>query len=116
MSHSVIRFLAALLLICHGLVVWGADPQQPEPLGPPTPVVPEVIGPAVPLPVIDLSPALPYERIDRYEKWQYFGVDRQGHWRPRVVQSPHGFVYLYDGAPYPFAPIRSMNFMTYATD
>jgi hypothetical protein len=68
------------------------------------------------MPVIEFRSALPYERVDRYERWQYFAVDRQGHWRPRVVYSPYGAFYLYNGAPYYATPIRYLNFMTYATD
>jgi hypothetical protein len=111
MAHTVMQVLITLLLVGPALIVRADDPPKAEPLPPPTPVEAEVA-----LPVIELAPVLPYERIDRYEKWQYYAVDRQGYWRPRVAYSPYGAYYLYDGTPYRFAPIRYLNWMSYATD
>jgi|SRR6516164_1148678 hypothetical protein len=59
---------------------------------------------------------LPYERINRYDIWQYYAVDRKGTWRPRVLYSPYGAFYLYNGASYPYTPIRPLNFMPYVLD
>ena len=111
MAPSVLRVLFALVLFCSAAVVRADDPPKAEPLPPPTSVEPEVT-----LPVIEFAPVLPYERINSYQKWQYFAVDRQGHWRPRVAYTPDAAFYLYNGAPYPYTPIRYLNFMTYATD
>jgi hypothetical protein len=111
MAYSFVRLFVALSLLDPATFVRADEPPKAEPLPPPTPVETEAA-----LPVIEFAPVLPYERIDRYAKWQYFAVDRQGHWRPRVAYTPAGAFYLYDGTPYPYTPIRSLNFMTYATD
>jgi hypothetical protein len=43
-----------------------------------------------------------YLRTSRYDVWQYYGVDRTGHWRLRVVLSPYGAYYLFNGQPFPW--------------
>jgi hypothetical protein len=111
MAPSVFRILVVVVLFGWAAVIRADDPPDLEPLPPPAPVEPVAA-----LPVIEFAAVLPYERIDRYAKWQYFAVDRQGHWRPRVAYTPGGAFYLYNGAPYPYTPIRYLNFMTYATD
>jgi hypothetical protein len=62
------------------------------------------------------EPVLPYERINRYDVWQYYAVGRQGRFRPRVAYSPEESYYLYNGEPYLYLPIRTRDFMPYATD
>jgi hypothetical protein len=89
------------------------DPPSPETL--PTPR--QVITESSPHLVIDELPLLlPYERVNRYEVWQYVAPDRQGRFRPRVIYSPFGAYYLYNGEPYLFAATRSLDFMPYASD
>lgn len=57
-----------------------------------------------------------YYRTSRYDVWQFYGVDRQGKFRPRVILSPSGAYYLYNGAPYPFWPMHQLDFMPYVVD
>jgi hypothetical protein len=57
-----------------------------------------------------------FPRVSRYAVWQFYGVDRTGHWRPRVISSPHGAFYLYNGAPYPGSYNQQTEIMPYATD
>jgi hypothetical protein len=64
--------------------------------------------------VVEVRPI--FYRVSRYEVWQNYGVDFQGRFRPRVLYTPTGPVYRYDGAPYPFASVRTLDFMPYATD
>jgi hypothetical protein len=87
-----------------------AEPAPAEPLPVPRKVLPE----AIPLTPEFAFPA--YPRASRYDVWQFYGVDRYGNFRPRVVYSPYGSYYLYNGAPYPWAPTRQMDFMPYVTD
>jgi hypothetical protein len=72
----------------------------------------------VPAPVIYPPPYAPpvYYRRSAYEVWQYYGVDRQGQFRPRVIYSPSGAYYLYNGAPFPWTSTRQLEFMPYAVD
>jgi hypothetical protein len=81
-------------------------PKQHEPLTPPR-VLEE---PA--LPYGGLDPA--YFRQSRMEVWQNYAVDRTGHWRPRVIYSPSGAYYRYNGQPFPWAEVHGLEFMPYA--
>jgi hypothetical protein len=80
---------------------------QPRPL----PDAGPVYGP----PVMETRPAYPVRR-NPYDVWQYYGVGHQGFFRPRVVYSPYGSYYLYNGQPYPWAPVHGLDFMTYIVD
>ena len=51
-----------------------------------------------------------YPKESAYNHWQYLAVDRLGNFRPRVVYSPNGSYYLYNGMPYPFTDSRTGNF------
>jgi hypothetical protein len=51
---------------------------------------------------VSLMPMLP--RPGTREVWQYYGVDSRGRWVPRVILSPFGSYYYYNGAPYPYTP------------
>jgi hypothetical protein len=63
--------------------------------------------PAAPVVVPAVPPAYPtFLRTNRYDVWQYYGVNRWGYWRPRVIYSPSGSFYLYNGAPFPWAQSR----------
>jgi hypothetical protein len=48
--------------------------------------------------------------------WQYYGVDRTGYFRPRVVYSPYGSYYQYNGAPFPWTTTHQREFMPYVVD
>jgi hypothetical protein len=54
---------------------------------------------------------LPYyhQRINRWDRWQYVSVAHSNQWRPRVIYSPNGAYYLYNGKPYPWMPVISTN-------
>jgi hypothetical protein len=53
----------------------------------------------------------PPTRINRYEVWQFYEVGRYGRFRPRVIYSPYGSFYLYDGQPYPWVSTHQLDFM-----
>lgn len=58
-------------------------------------------------------PILPppiYVSRNPYDVWQSYGVGRMGVWRPRVVYSPYGPYYWYNGQPFPWAPTRQSEF------
>ncbi len=50
------------------------------------------------------------------EIWQYYGVDSTGRFRARVILSPLGAYYLYNGEPYPWTTTRPLSHMPYALD
>lgn len=58
----------------------------------------------------------PFYRASRYEVWQYYGVDRFGRFRPRVILSPHGAYYLYNGQPYPWVTTHEADFLPHVVD
>jgi hypothetical protein len=81
-------------------------PKRTEPLTPPR-VLEE------PVPAYGgLDPA--YFRQSRMDVWQNYAVDRTGHWRPRVIYSPSGAYYRYNGQPFPWAEVHGLEFMPYA--
>jgi hypothetical protein len=86
------------------------EPSQPERLPPPKESEPQYV-----LPERSYLPAL-YFRTNRYDVWQYYGVDRLGRFRPRVVYSPYGSYYLYNGQPYPWVTTHARDFMPYVMD
>ncbi|NBR04329.1 MAG: hypothetical protein EBT92_00985 [Planctomycetes bacterium] len=51
-----------------------------------------------------------YPKESAYSHWQNLAVDRLGSFKPRVVYSPHGSFYLYNGMSYPFMDSRTGNF------
>jgi hypothetical protein len=53
----------------------------------------------------------PPTRINRYEIWQFYEVDRAGQFRPRVIDSPYGAFYLYDGRPFPWVSNHQREFI-----
>jgi hypothetical protein len=83
-----------------------------ETLGPAQPMILEVHPPT---PIIEAWPELPYERVNRYQVWQYVAPDLLGRYRPRVIFSPSGAYYLYNGEPYFYSPTRTLEFMSYAS-
>jgi hypothetical protein len=44
------------------------------------------------------------------------GVTQTGRYRPRVILSPGGSYYYYNGEPYPWVSTHGSNFMPYAVD
>lgn len=110
------RFVAvslALVLCFAGAVAAQDQPKaKPEILPPPRPVT----GAVVPTPVLPyyLPNSLP--KPGTREIWQFYGVDQTGQWRPRVILSPLGAYYLYNGEPFYFTTTRPEIFMPYALD
>lgn len=96
-----------LVVLLASSAVRAAEPPPPEPLPFPTPVH------ADPVPL----PTMPYQvREDPYARWYFLGVDRQGFFRPRVIYSPYGSYYLYNGKPFPWAIMHQREWMPYLTD
>ena len=58
----------------------------------------------------------PWTRANRYDIWQNLAVDRHGYFRPRVVYTPEGSFYYFDGRYYPFMMNRPREFMPYASE
>jgi hypothetical protein len=94
--------LRAEILVLAGALIGGSAAAD-EPLPPPRV--------AEPIPVV----VIPY-RVSNYEVWQHLAVDRQGFFRPRVVLTPHGAFYSYNGQPYPWVTSEPRRFMPYVTD
>jgi hypothetical protein len=63
-------------------------------------------------------PAVPPQqpRFGTREVWQYMALDQYGKWRPKVIQSPYGSYYQYNGQPYPWITTRPTNYMPYVLD
>jgi hypothetical protein len=101
----MIGLVARLVLVGFSLVLGGLAAAA-EPELPPGQFVPG------PIPPVYAYPA--YHRVSRYDVWQYYAVDRQGQFRPRVIYSPYGQYYLYNHAPYPWAVVHPLEFMSYA--
>jgi hypothetical protein len=80
---------------------------KPELLPPPTPVQ-EFVMPYY------LPSSLP--QPGTREVWQFYGVDQRGQWRPRVILSPLGAYYLYNGQPFYFTTTRPDIYMPYVLD
>jgi hypothetical protein len=73
-----------------------APPQTPEPLPTPRTIVVE------PIKLVPLAP------LGSRDVWKNFAVDSSGRLRPRVVLAPYdSSFYYYNGAPYPYLPIRN---------
>src|SRR5438105_7943641 len=64
----------------------------------------------------DKVPTWVYFRTSRYDVWQYYGVDYQGRFRPRVIYSPSGSYYLYNGEPYPWVTTHDRDVMPRIVD
>lgn len=62
---------------------------------------------ATPLPSVHVLPQPPsfpigigFYRTSAYDHWQHMSTTLDGRWRPRVLTTPHGVYYSYDGRPY----------------
>jgi len=100
--------LASLLLLILPLGARADEELLPEELPPPKAVLQEATKPT--------PTFVPYLRASRYDIWQFHGTDRFGRFRPRVVLSPCGAYYLYDGRPYPWVTTHQMDFLLYTAD
>lgn len=62
-------------------------------------------------------PAVPtgFYRVSAYEVWQNLAVDRSGYFRPRVMYTPYGAYYRYNGQPYFWTTTKQLNFIPYGT-
>jgi hypothetical protein len=115
MLHSIHRLSESVLFFCALFLATvtplrADEPTEPEMLPPPRESEPRKV-----LPERPYWPP-PYFRTSRYEVWQYYGVDRLGRFRPRVVYSPYGSYYLYNGQPYPWMTTHARDFMPYVMD
>jgi hypothetical protein len=84
-----------------GLAAAGDPPPEPAPMPAPEPAAVVI---------------RPWGRVSRYAVWQDYAVDQQGHFRPRVLYTPDGAFYYYNGQPYPWLSAHPKSFMPYAGD
>lgn len=75
-------------------------------------------GPELPPPVVeaDLLPSPLLFRVSAYEVWQNRAVNRRGYFVARVIQTPFGPVYRYNGEPYLTPTTKQLDYMPYASD
>jgi hypothetical protein len=83
------------------------DKSGPEKLPQPKSEMPVLIEPQ-PMPVMSFPPRRSY-----YAVWDLYGVTPSGQFRPRVIYSPHGAYYLYNGEPYPWVTTHSLEVMSF---
>jgi len=98
-----------LLNVAFSNQLFGDEPPASQQLPQPKQVSPEaaVAG--------DLAIPPSYYRTSRYDVWQFYAVDRFGHFRPRVVLSPYGAYYLYNGRPFPWVSTHMTEMAPYVT-
>jgi hypothetical protein len=90
-------------------VVPPVGPLPPPHLAPPlggVPVMPPAGRPLPPLPLAASPYPVPGYRPSPYQVWQNYGLTYNGWLRPRVIQTPYGGYFLYNGAPYPYVYTR----------
>ncbi len=98
-----------LVVLVWGTVAGWAGGQ--ELLPPPREAVPQPqqaqTQPGTPLPGVVVMPQLPalppgigFYRTSAYDHWQHMSTTLDGRWRPRVLTTPAGVYYSYDGRPY----------------
>jgi hypothetical protein len=63
-----------------------------------------------------ILPPLGYYRVSAYEVWQNLAVDGRGYFRARVIMTPYGAFYRYNGQPYFWTSTKQFEFMPYAAD
>lgn len=102
LRKGTLMFRTSMALVTTILLACQARAADPDDKLPPPRKVPEATGPGVLYPL--------YYRQSHYEVWQLLDVDRFGYWRPRVVYSPNGPYWLYNGAYYPYASINQNYF------
>jgi hypothetical protein len=57
--------------------------------------------PSLPLAASPFPP--PGYQPSAYQVWQNYGLTYEGWLRPRIMQTPHGGFWLYNGAPFPYS-------------
>jgi hypothetical protein len=80
-----------------------------EPLPPPTRL------PAPAVHVQSLPPGIGFWRPSAYDVWQIRAVGHNGAFLPRVVATPYGAYYLYNGHPYPWTSTRPTDYVQYTS-
>jgi hypothetical protein len=96
--------LAMIVLLAGGiaseLAAQEPMPQAAEQLPPPRQWIPPVPTPPIQYIPYPMLPPPPPPRLDTRNAWALFAVDQAGRYRYRVVLSPYGSYYLYNGHPY----------------
>jgi hypothetical protein len=105
MTRQTLGGVAAALA---GLALAGGARAEP----PPPELPPGVL--VAPAPVLAPPPA--FYRPSAYDVWQDYSPNAWGRWRPRVIYTPHGAFYRYNGQPYPWAGVHQQWWMPYVTD
>ncbi len=105
---------AAAILFGIGSISFADEPVQEKSKGEKSFTAPAPHPATVEIVPYYLPPPLP--RPGTREVWQYYGVDSRGRWVPRVMQSPYGNYYLYNGAPFPFSSLQRNSYMPYVVD
>jgi hypothetical protein len=75
-----------------------AEPAAPAVVPAPLPLMPHVV------PAPGGFQPMAFYRTSAYEHWQYRSVGMGGRWYPRVLNTPDGYFYDYNGKPYPWTP------------
>jgi hypothetical protein len=103
-------------------------PQAPEQIPAPKQWIPPAPAPGpLPVPLPGSLPSIQYiphpilpppppPRLDSRNAWALFAVDQSGHFRYRVVLSPYGSYYLYNGQPYYGTTTQQLYFAPRTTD
>lgn len=93
--------------------VEAALPKLPPPrlIAAPTPAPAPVLATIPQMGIQELDPAR--IRTSRYEVWQWYGVNVQGKYVPRVIYSPSGAYYRYNGQPFPWSITHEREFIPY---
>jgi hypothetical protein len=73
-------------------------PAEPEVLPPPRELRPPTVVKTIEV----------YYAPDPYWRMRLYAVDRYGHLRARVIYTPNGAFYLYNGEPYPHTPTKGI--------
>ena len=109
--------LAGMFLLGSAAV---ADEPPGEQLPQPQEVAPrDVLPPPRALPqllLLPLPPRDPPPQMGRRDVWQYFAPGWSGRFVPRVIYSPSGSYYLYNGAPYHWTTTQPQLYMRYLVD
>jgi hypothetical protein len=111
MTSLLHRWLTVVIAAAVALPLFGAQPPEPEVI-----VLPQNLSPETGKPSPDIPPTPGYYRTSRYAVWEFYAVDRFGMFRPRVIYSPYGAFYYYNGQPFPWTVTHQRDFMTYAGD
>ena len=101
------NIIAAMMV---GGVMWVQAAAADDPATGPQP-------PLRPRDVVEVEAPPPlYFKPNPLDVWQFYAVDRAGKFQARVVLSPYGPFYLYNGMPFPWLSTRSIQVMPYLMD